>query len=372
MLKKPFFHKLFLILSAAVVLHGTITLLLDVGIHSLDSYTVLTNLLMVLIFPIMAFLPKSNEVFRSYLSFAVLVCISVTGIVYNFVLVPFEGQPMVFIGWGNFVTHLLSMLLAYINYLAFEEKGKFSFRHILVGLLPPLLYWTVYAPFGHMLNFNHYNFMMPREIGWFMVIFWFTVIMIFVVGLMLALIFFDNKRKRSAALSVFLSGIICFALVFTFGGTAPTTLIFLSYTIEDVFALEDGDSFPFGTAQQLEEGISLPFRFFTLEERVYTIDFSSKQQGIISVFLIKDEESSEVVFQAMGESLSSSVELELHESGENNFIVSWIFFNSYENISAFFSRMSLGHITEEERAYFVEVFSRDGLDRSAYISFRLR
>jgi len=371
MLTKSRLHKLFLLISAALVLHGTIVLLIAQGAIALRSYTVQSNLLFVFGFCVMAALGERRKTARSYLSFAVLICISITGIVYNFILVPFSGQPMVLIGWGNFVTHLLSMLLAIVNYFVFEEKRSFTFRHIWSAIIPTLLYWIVSISIGPLLGYSYpYFFMTPWLIGWFMVFFWFFVILIFVIGLTLALVFFDNNQKKHALLSLGLAGLICTGLVLAFGdGTAaPPPLIDLSHAVEDVFAFEDGDHISSLTARQLEEGIALEFDFFITEARMHPIHFGMQAQDMIAIFLLTDTEIGEVLLRSIDSEIALEGGLLLNEGAHS---ASWLFFESYESIQHFFTRMGFEDISPEASTYFQEVLAREGTEHSAYISFVL-
>ena len=186
------------------------------GEIALRSYTVLSNFLLVIGFFAMSFCNK-YKAFRSYISFAVLVCILITGIVYNIMLVPFTDAPMVFFGWGNFVTHLLSMILAVINYLIFEEKKLFTYKHILAPGILSFMYWLFFILFGGAIDWHPYFFMDPRQITWGMIFFWLVIIIIFFTGLSSAIVLFDNKRKKHALYAMISSLILCAVLIFAAG-----------------------------------------------------------------------------------------------------------------------------------------------------------
>ena len=209
-------QKIFLIISALIVLHGTILLIMYYGRIALLSYTVHSNFLFVIGFITMALFYK-YKIFRSYISFAVLVCILITGIVYNIMLVPFTDAPIVFLGYGNFVTHLLSMVLAVINYLIFEEKKQFTFKHILAPGIPSFMYWLFFILFGGAIDWHPYFFMDPRQITWGMIFFWLAIIIVFFMGLSLAIVFFDNKRKKHALYTMISSLVLCAVLIFAAG-----------------------------------------------------------------------------------------------------------------------------------------------------------
>ena len=131
-----------------------------------------------------------------YLFISALVAISVMGLVYSFVLVPFGGAPIVFSGYANFVTHLLSMLLALINYFAFEPKGAFTWKHMLGGMVFPIAYWLLFVSIGGIIDFYPYFFMNPTRIGWPMTFLWFALMLGIFALLGWALVLFDKSRSR--------------------------------------------------------------------------------------------------------------------------------------------------------------------------------
>jgi len=201
MFTKQNIHKLYLLVSSLVVLHGTILIMshqtgsFDVG--AFRAYTVLSNYLVVIGFMLMLVLYNSKGKFRSYISACVLVSISVTGLVYNLILVPsIPEAEMVFSYYSNFVTHLLSMLLVLFNYFFFEKKGTFTFKHILAGMAFPFIYWVVFVSIGDIIDYYPYFFMNPTEIGWIMTLIWFAIILLLVVVLGFLLVLYDKNRVK--------------------------------------------------------------------------------------------------------------------------------------------------------------------------------
>jgi len=197
---KQGFHKLFLLVSALIVLHGTISIMsrggfFDVG--AFRAYTVLSNFLVVIGFVFMLILYNSKGKPRTYISASILVSITITGLVYNLILVPVMPEAeMVFSYYSNFVTHLLSMLLALFNYFFFEKKGTFSFKHILAGMAFPFIYWVVFVSIGEIIDYYPYFFMNPTEIGWIMTLVWFAIILVVVAVLGFLLVTFDRIHGR--------------------------------------------------------------------------------------------------------------------------------------------------------------------------------
>jgi len=352
MITKQVIHKLFLLISAAIILHGTSGYLIVDGAFStrtLDTYTILSNLLVAFGFLTMTITSKRTSVLWSYLSFAMLVCISFTGLVYNFVLVPFGGHDMVFTDWPNFVTHLLSVVLVIVNYFVFERKGTFTYRHIiLAGLLPTILYWTIFVVFGQQLNFNHYFFMMPTLIGWSMVFFWFVLLIIFFIGLSIAIMLFDNGRRLWALGSLLLGSVICMSLAIIFY-TPVRTVLHIVIPVENVL-----------------ESDNIEFWFSPFEAGQHSLDLTLRGEGVVTSFRLMSADR-EIIFYTISENFSSIVNVEL----DYGMHVLTEFFTDYESLVSFFESEGLGEISPQESEYFREVFGRDGSDYSAYFSIRI-
>ena len=364
---KQLVQKVFLIISAFVVLYGMRTVFFFDGAFNAGGlwfYTVLSNLLVAFGFLIMALLPKWRG--RSYLSFAVLVCICVTGIVYNLVLVPIGGGAAILSDWSNFSLHFFSMLLVLVNYFVFEDKGGFTYKHLCAGLTPSLLYWAVLMLIGG----SPYFFMNPESIGWLMVLFWLLVITVFVVGLALAFILFDKRHRLLAAGVLLTAGVLCALLVFSFVERPSPLITSFVFSVENVLELEEGGNLPVrsdfsveGEVVEIEEGISFVFELDVRRAGNYTFEFGANlSEGIITAFLITDE-NGEVVFHYVGEDFLSVANVEL---GAGNAIVSWSYLATYEDVSAFFARMGLGSVTQEQSDYFKTVFNRDTVDATAF------
>ncbi|MCL2378783.1 MAG: Pr6Pr family membrane protein [Defluviitaleaceae bacterium] len=209
MLKKENIHKLYLLLSAGLILYGVILGLTGGGqIHlfpgmagsgsvhfrSLKTFTYQSNLLLVIGF--IAMLAFGNSRLRQYISVSVILATTVTGLVYNFLLVPFAQAPMFFSGYVNFSTHVLATVLALANYFIFESKGFLHHKHILAGMLFPGAYWAVFVVIGERINFFPYFFMNPNSVGWVMVFVWFAILLIIFAGLGFALMLYDRSNRK--------------------------------------------------------------------------------------------------------------------------------------------------------------------------------
>jgi hypothetical protein len=363
---KKLIQKIYLTISAFVVFYGTMPVLFIDGAFNaggLRFYTVLSNLFVAFGFFIMALLPKWRG--RSYLSFAALVCICVTGVVYNALLVPFGGGAAILSDWTNFSLHFFSMLLVLVNYFVFEEKGSFTYKHLCAGLIPSLLYWAVFVFIGG----SPYFFMNPESIGWLMILFWLAVIMIFIVGLTLAIILFDKGRRLHAGGLLLTAGLLCALLVFFFVERPATLITSFAFSVENVLELEEGDDLPVrsdfsveGEVLEIEEGVSLVFELDIRRAGSYTFEFGAVlSTGIITAFLITDE-NGEVVFHYVGEDFASAANVEFNAGIA---VVSWSYLATYEDLSAFLARMGLGSVEQEQGDYFRTVFNRNTVDAAA-------
>jgi len=205
MLTKQNIHKAYLLISAAVITAGAM-LIMNLGDYfdpqGFLSFTVQSNLLTALGFVLMVVF-YDNEgnrgKLRSYISFSVMISISITGLVYNLLLVPTTPEALpINSDFPNFSTHFLSMALALIGYFAFEKKGIFTFKHILAGMIYPMLYWIVFVSIGEIIDYFPYFFMNHTEIGWIMTFVWFAIIVAVVAFLGFMLVMFDKFRSKKA------------------------------------------------------------------------------------------------------------------------------------------------------------------------------
>jgi len=209
MLKREIAHKVYLLLSAAVILYGVILGLTGSGqihllpgmagrgvfhLRALKTFTYMSNLLLVIGFVAMVLLKDSR--FRHYISVTVMLAATVTGLVYNFVLVPFAHAPMFFSGYVNFSTHVLVTVFALGNYVLFEQKGLLGWRHVLVGMIFPGVYWVVFVAIGERIDFFPYFFMNPGVVGWGGVFGWFFGLIGVFGGIGWGLLVFDRGRGK--------------------------------------------------------------------------------------------------------------------------------------------------------------------------------
>jgi len=152
---------------------------------------------MVFGFLTMVVLYKNENQLRLYVLSNVLLITTVTGLVYNFVLVPFADAPVFHTDYVNFSTHVLVTLLALLNYFAFEEKGLLRYKHFLTGLIFPIIYWTAFVIIGGNLDYFPYFFMNPYLIGWPLVLVWLWVLLSVFSGLGLMLLLHDRAMGKA-------------------------------------------------------------------------------------------------------------------------------------------------------------------------------
>ena len=205
MTRKQTIHNIYLILSALLILFGTYLILTMGGSFSfvgLRFFTVLSNLYVALSFIILVFLGEKKAAFRNQLFLSATVSISITGLVYNLVLVPFAGADPIFAYYANFSVHLLAMVLALFNYFVFEQKGHFKYIYLWAACAPPLLYWASFMVIGAITNasadFYPYFFMNPPQIGWLLTLMWLGILVVIILGLTCLLILFDKRRRKQS------------------------------------------------------------------------------------------------------------------------------------------------------------------------------
>jgi len=273
-------------------------------------------------------------------------CVSITGIVYNFVLVPTGYSNPVTENWASFVTHFLSMVLAFTNYITFEEKGILSFKHAVVAIVPPFLYWAIFMLFG----MYPYPFMNPLMIGWIMVFVWFLIIAVVIAGLAFLLVFFDKRPKLFAVSSIFLSITILLAGIFF---SPYHQIIQWSQLMENALEVEE---------------VSIGFN--VSRTRMYKMDTAFiLSEGIITTFLIIDENDN-VLFYVVGEEENIiGVEIDL---SRGRYSATWVFFTDYDDVVNYLTKMELESIIPNYSDYIYDVFNRDEINYESYISIWLR
>ena len=181
--QKAKIHKIYLLISAGLIFSGVIVSLFLDGFGGLRYMTNLSNILASVYLVTSFFLYGKKEIFKSYFSISTIIAILITGLVFNFVIVPLTGYDPVFLSkdfarnYQNTVAHFFSVILVFINYFFFEKKGYFKFTHILAGMIFPLAYWVFFVTIGGIINFYPYFFMDVPEIGWGMTLVWLVILL---------------------------------------------------------------------------------------------------------------------------------------------------------------------------------------------------
>ena len=200
MFSKQNIHKLFLLISAIVILHGTILAMSWQGHFDFVAfryYTALSNLFVVIGFFIMLIFYDKMGKYRSCLSVSALIGIMVTGLVYNLVLIP-NVEYVSLATYSNFITYLVSPILALINHFIFEKKGELTIKHIWVGMIFPLAYWIATVFVGGLFDFAPYFFMSPAYIGWVMTFVWLVIIIAVIAVLGFSLVGIDKVIAKKS------------------------------------------------------------------------------------------------------------------------------------------------------------------------------
>jgi len=167
----------------------------EVVLSNLKMFTYQSNLAMVVGF--FALITVKGPL-RQYILVAVVLATTVTGLVYNFVLVPFAGAPRFYSDFVNFSTHVLVTIFPLVFYFLFEEKGKLKCRHIFAGMVFPMVYWVVFVTIGERIDFFPYFFMNPHYVGWGMTFVWFGALLAPFAVLGFLLLWYDGRRLVSA------------------------------------------------------------------------------------------------------------------------------------------------------------------------------
>lgn len=108
----------------------------------LTYFTLMSNVACMLYFPAAAVWQlRTGHSWKPMVKGAILMCISVTGLVYHFMLHGrFEMQGTILV--SNMLLHYVVPVCTVIDWLLFDEKGYFSVKTALLWLLAPLGYFV--------------------------------------------------------------------------------------------------------------------------------------------------------------------------------------------------------------------------------------
>lgn len=146
------------------------------------------------------------------LKFIFTVAITLTGLVFNFILYPasiFSTHPLNPLSTANFFTHIFVPILSLVDFFAFDYKLKITKKTFLLGLITPLIYF-IFVMFctkvGIRFNGNlfvPYFFLDYKANSWFQIgngkigVFYWVIIQVLIVLLISSvLLFFMKKRKN--------------------------------------------------------------------------------------------------------------------------------------------------------------------------------
>lgn len=109
-------------------------------------YTNLSNLICIIYFIcyIVKYYILKVKKYNSCIKGSITITIAITGIVYNFLLRPFmhdvEGV-MDLHSLSNYVVHIIMPLMVILDWILFDEKGKFKKYYIFIWLILPFIYF---------------------------------------------------------------------------------------------------------------------------------------------------------------------------------------------------------------------------------------
>ena len=178
-------------------------------------YTIQSNIeIAIICFVSLLFIFSKKEVpsIVYALKFIFTVAITLTGLVFNFILYPasiFSTHPLNPLSTANFFTHIFVPILSLVDFFAFDYKLKITKKTFLLGLITPLIYF-IFVMFctkvGIRFNGNlfvPYFFLDYKANSWFQLgdgkigVFYWVIIQILIVLLISSvLLFFMKKRKN--------------------------------------------------------------------------------------------------------------------------------------------------------------------------------
>lgn len=146
------------------------------------------------------------------LKFIFTVAITLTGLVFNFILYPasiFSTHPLNPLSTANFFTHIFVPILSLVDFFIFDYKMKITKKTFFLGLITPLIYF-IFVMFctkvGIRFNGNlfvPYFFLDYKANSWFQLgdgkigVFYWVIIQVLIVLLISSvLLFFMKKRKN--------------------------------------------------------------------------------------------------------------------------------------------------------------------------------
>lgn len=109
-------------------------------------YTILSNILCFIYFAVLVIAQRKNE--NALIRGAVTMCITVTGLVYHFMLGGFMGTaagagvPVTALSVSNILVHYVVPILVILDYFLFVPKGQYKSLYPLAWLVLPYAYFA--------------------------------------------------------------------------------------------------------------------------------------------------------------------------------------------------------------------------------------
>lgn len=150
-IKNKYFSLIFKIFIVVIGIYGLYdscfkTENVSLGEH-FSYFTNLSNLLCIIfyiIYTVKMLLHKENHNLYHYFKGPMTLCITITCIVYNFILRPFMTDMdgvMKLNSIGNYIVHLILPIMVIIDYVLFDKKGLIKKTEPFTWIILPFLYW---------------------------------------------------------------------------------------------------------------------------------------------------------------------------------------------------------------------------------------
>lgn len=178
----------------------------------LSYFTIQSNIVCLVSFAIFIVLELTKKDYKNSDKYyivkgAITISILVTGIVYNVALSPidFKMDIRATADIETITVHIIAPIIVFLDYLIFDQKGKFKILYSIFWLLIPLsyvIYVYIYAAHGGTFfgiggsRKFAYFFLDYEKIGYIGVIKWIAIIGIFIIGLSNLLMMLDWKMAK--------------------------------------------------------------------------------------------------------------------------------------------------------------------------------
>ncbi|HNZ28100.1 MAG TPA: Pr6Pr family membrane protein [Spirochaetota bacterium] len=202
-------HIIYQVVFAALALFGVIVEVviragISKGANMLSYFTIQSNLIIAATYILNMITSGKNVQWMSALKSCALLWILITGVVFHFMLSKFYKPEGIF-AYSNFILHYVTPVGMLLNWLIFEEKGRFKYSFSIFWVLYPILY-VIISQFRAILDgFYPYWFINPTKpypdgagSGLNVVIITAVLAVVFcVIGVIL--VFIDNRLKNKVA-----------------------------------------------------------------------------------------------------------------------------------------------------------------------------